>query len=195
MPANQGMISVQVLGIPQAIANFERLKFAVQNRVNRKSCRAGIAPMRSRARASSLFRDRTGLLRRSLFVIDKTERSTGGSKALLMPRRGVEGTYRGKKVVPKNYAHVVEMGHRTAVHPGTLRTTTDWVLVRKGKTIFQIGRGKMLGIQHPRKPFVEARPFMNRAFNLSVFSSINLFEKKFELEVMREVAVFGNLRP
>lgn len=105
-------ININIHGATQTAMTFARLRGGIQRRVLRRSVTSGAAPIRRAAKATSRFQDRTGLLRRSLVVKTKTYSSDGRVVAVIGSNRSVQGTHKGKKIVPANYAHLVELGHR-----------------------------------------------------------------------------------
>ena len=124
MPIN---IVTQITGVSSVIANFNNMKRGARGVVTRKAVRAGNAPQRTAVKSTSLFTDRTGLLRRAAFVTVKTKRSgvtvgkVGAKTSLTGQRTSVSrwnaatGTVgvRSITVRPARYVHLVEDGHAT----------------------------------------------------------------------------------
>ncbi len=159
-------ISTKLSGVSSSIGAFEEMKNGVRNRVVRKSVYAGTVPMNRAAKVNKRYRDRTGLLRKSMGRKVKTYRNSGITIGVIGPRRGFARTVnqlgawsaalgrrsiRQVKINPANYAHLVEHGH---------------------------------GGPAPAPP----KNFLQASFNSSRSDSQEKFTSKFNVEVLSEAA-------
>lgn len=102
---------VKVLGDKQLIKNLEMLPERMKKRVMKPAMRKGAAVIAKRAKKK--VKSRSGLLKRS---IKAKATKNGNGRTYVDP--SVSGEYRGKRVVPTKYAHLVEFGTSTsAAHP------------------------------------------------------------------------------
>lgn len=167
-------ISIDVQGVRQAIDNFDSLKRGVRNKVLRRANQASAKPAKDSAKKTASFTDRSGLLRRSLIAKTRTYRNTGAAVTVIGADRNVTGYYRGRRRVPANYAHLVELGHK---FPGQgLRRQLRLRTNQQGQAPQTTGG------------MVAGRPFLAPALESNVSSALAIFEAKFKQGVDSEVA-------
>lgn len=80
----------------------------VQRKVLRSAVSAAGTPVLKSAR--SKVKKRTGLLKKSLGKVIRTNKKTQSVAAIIGPRKGVSGEHNGKVQKPSRYAHLVEKG-------------------------------------------------------------------------------------
>ena len=101
----------QIIGDKQLLANLNALAPKVKKRIMKPAMRKGGQVIAKRAKLK--VKKRSGLLRKS---IKAKSTKNGNGRIFVDPK--VEGEYKGKKVKPSKYAHLVEFGTRTAkAHP------------------------------------------------------------------------------
>jgi len=174
-------IKIDVQGIAPLVGKFDMLKNGVRRRILRRANVAAARPVRATARKTAAFIDRSGLLRQSLTLRTKTY-GTGIIASVIGSDRNVRGVYRGKKRVPANYAHLVELGHRIAVgrRGGSVR---DTVLLRRGKKFLQPGQTMAVNAGQ-----VQGRPFVGPALQVNVSGSLAKFSETFRRNVELEAS-------
>lgn len=162
---NTIFVKMNMDGARQCVQSFEDLKNGIKNRVIRKSVSTSVVPQNKAAKRTRRFRDRTGVLRKSLGTRVKTYRQSGVSIGLVGSRKGFAKTvirtggrlnplksYRTQLVInPRKYIHLVELGHR----------------VRGGR-------------------YVAGRDFLKMAFLQSKQEVLSRFNSKFTAEAGRE---------
>ena len=132
---NTIFVKMNMDGARQCVQSFEDLKNGIKNRVIRKSVSTSVVPQNKAAKRTRRFRNRTGVLRKSLGTRVKTYRQSGVSIGLVGSRKGFAKTvirtggrlgaydpgvgyrpvkwYRTQLVInPRKYIHLVELGHR-----------------------------------------------------------------------------------
>lgn len=106
---------VRIDGLKDTLRALDDLGGKLRGRVLRKALQASQKPLVQAARARVPVRTRT--LRKSLGAKVKIYRE-GHGVAVTGPRVSIVGEYRGRKVRPAKYAHLVEHGTvRAAAHP------------------------------------------------------------------------------
>jgi len=166
-------VSIQIQGIEQAVRKLQNVKNGVRRRVLRRANVAATRPIRATAKKTSVFIDRSGLLRRSLVLKTKTYQS-GVVVSVVGADRNVQGTWRGRRRVPANYLHLVESGHRIAVSARTGASMADNVLLRRGKRFLRSGQTEAViaGMVRPRR-------FIGPAGEQNVSASLAKFRETF----------------
>ena len=97
--------------------------------------------------------------------------------------RDVRGSYRGKKRVPSNYAHLVEGGHRVAVAAIGSASARDFSLVQRNKLFLRFGQQ-----QASVAGMVAPRPFIGPALADTISVSLDAFARVFRSGVETEAA-------
>lgn len=110
MAATTIHVKASVAGVVATVRMFDHLRQAIRNKILRKSVSTGCVPQNKKAKATARFRDRTGMLRKSIGIKVRTYRKTASSIGVVGPRYGYTTTYRGKRVDPTKYSHIVEGG-------------------------------------------------------------------------------------
>jgi hypothetical protein len=175
-------IKIETQGVADCVGRFDDLKNGVKRRILRRANVASARPARAKAKKTSAFVDRSGLLRQSL--VTRTKTYPGGNVASVIgPARDVRGSYRGRSRVPANYAHLVEGGHRVAVAAIGSASARDFVLVRRGKKFLRFGQQ-----QAAVAGMVSPRPFMGPALADTVSVSLDAFARVFRNGVETEAA-------
>lgn len=151
-------------GLANAAARVEQKILPVAARAA-----ANVQAKLARTKAKQAFRDRTGLLRKSIRVFTGIK-VKGAVTMLVSAKKNVVGTYRGKTVRPVKYLHLVELGHEIAIGP-TGRSQRGFVLQHKVRGVFYGTPGTSGG-------FVVARPFLSVAYRLSESAAQNAFTQK-----------------
>lgn len=100
-------LNAQIIGDKQLLKNLLALPPKLQKRVMKPAFRKGAAVISKRAKRK--VKKRSGLLRKSIKA-NVTKNVNG--RIFVDPK--VEGEYKGKKVKPSKYAHLVEFGTQTA---------------------------------------------------------------------------------
>ncbi|HEV2294091.1 MAG TPA: HK97-gp10 family putative phage morphogenesis protein [Tepidisphaeraceae bacterium] len=95
-------------GDKQLAKLFNTLGERVQRRVLRSAVNAAGTPVLKAARRNAA--KESGTLKKALGKKVKTSKDKKAVTAIIGPRRGVTGTYRGKVRKPSRYAHLVEKG-------------------------------------------------------------------------------------
>lgn len=166
--------AVKVEGAKRLVDTFEILKGAVQRRIVRRCVTSAVRPVRQQAKRTTQFKNRTGLLRKSLSIKTRTYKNTGSVVAVVGADRSVQGTYKGKKVVPANYAHLVELGHRTAVSKLSGRSEMDHVLRRRNRP------RQILKQEARESTVVKPRPFLANALVIASTEAKDAFARVFQ---------------
>jgi hypothetical protein len=174
-------LKIDVQGIQPLIGKLDMLTNSVRRRILRRANVSAARPVRSTARKTAAFVDRSGLLRQALILRTKTY-GTGIIASVIGVDRNARGIYRGKKRVPANYGHLVELGHRIAVgrRGGSVR---DAVLLQRGKKFLQPGQTQAVNAGQ-----VQGRPFVGPALQVNVSGSIAKFAQTFRRNVELEAS-------
>jgi len=128
---NYDFLAIDLRGVPQLLAKFDRLTPAVQRSVLRGAVETGAKPLVAAIKAGAKQRRRTGQLATSIGVKVSATRS-GWLTARIGPRQGFKvatvqrsrgsgrrkarrtdalGSERKSYIDPVRYAHLVEFGH------------------------------------------------------------------------------------
>ncbi len=182
--------SSTLTGVESAVASFAGLRQSVKNRVVRRSVTAGTRPAVKAVKAELSGRlNDTGTLRKNIGSKVVTY-SSGVVSGIVGPKAldtSVVAWSKSKRTFvrrnPKNYAHLLELGHRVAVHAKKGFSVKDHVLLRRNGR--QIGLGKSFA---STSGFVYVRPFMAPAFHKSKFAQLAQFQKFATQGIMQEVA-------
>ena len=104
-------IYAEIIGDKQLIANLNALAPKIKKKIMKPAMRKGAAAIAKRAKRK--VKKRSGMLQKSI----KAKATKNGNGQVYVDMKAA-GEYKGKRVVPKNYAHLVEFGTRTsAAHP------------------------------------------------------------------------------
>lgn len=130
--AKPQLLNLHIEGTEELQKKLDKLESKIAKKIIRKAVGKGLTPIRKAARGMVAGRRRTGMLHRSLATRVKVYRSgavwggvgTDVQKSAEFPRYG--------KVVPSNYAHLVELGTK----PHSLKTRVDTKMIRRGMGIF-----------------------------------------------------------
>lgn len=172
-----------VVDASSATAALDALPRGAVRRAVIGSVREATRPMLRSAKdyAKKAFRDRTGLLRRSL-SLKRAKRTGDAIKFYVGPNRKTVGMRKGKKVWPVKYAHLVELGHRIA-------TGGRGQLSKKGVTLAHKRTGRQYGKQQAfYAGDVAPRPFLTPAFEENKGAAQRRFAIEFQRMLPREVA-------
>lgn len=140
-------------------------------KVERKGVRAAVTAMTTpiaRAAKAKAPRVYTGLLKKAIGKKTKAGRSKGSAVGLVGARRSVEGAYKGKRWVPANYIHLVELG-----------TKPHGIPTKDGGTV-----------QHPGSP---AKPFLEPAYEEQKSAAERAGAEKLKQVVEAEAKKLGKL--
>jgi hypothetical protein len=91
--------------------------------------------------------------------------------------------YKGKKRVPAEYAHLVELGHRIAVSSRTRASMRDVVLLRRNKKFLRPGKTMAVNAG-----YVQGRPFMGPSLVKKTSDSLAKFAQTFRRNLEREAS-------
>lgn len=125
---------------------FDRLVARTGQKVTKQAVRAATQPLLVDMRASAPYR--SGTLRKSVKKVVRGYRKNGIVVGLVGVSRGISGTHNGKRVVPANYAHLVEFGRKKV-------TAKNAKVLSSGAIVF----GRTAKAAEP-KPFI--RPAYDR---------------------------------
>lgn len=104
-------IYAEIIGDKQLIANLNALAPKIKKKIMKPAMRKGAAVIAKRAKRK--VKKRSGMLQKSI----KAKATKNGNGRVYVDMK-VAGEYKGKRVVPKNYAHLVEFGtSNSAAHP------------------------------------------------------------------------------
>lgn len=92
------------------VKEMELLGTRIEQNIMRKAIRAGAKEVAPTVSSKASAHVRSGWLVKSIWTKIST-RVKGVVAAIIGARRGVEGEYKGEKVVPAKYAYLVEGGH------------------------------------------------------------------------------------
>lgn len=161
-------------GAEQVMRRFARIENATRKKIVRTAVREGLRPQLARAKATTLFKDRTRRLRRSLGISVRKGRQREQILGRVLTRKG------GRHGIP------LEFGHRIAVNQRTMLPERGYVLRRRD------GRPKRADQSYGVSfGFVEPRPFLQEAFRATVSVAERRFTERFVSDVYREAAANG----
>lgn len=104
-------ISVKVIQNRQLLANLNAIPEKMKKKIMKPAMKKGASVIAKRAKKK--VKRRSGMLQRAIRY-DATKEGDG----IAYVSTKLEGTYKGKRVKPRRYAHLVEKGtKRSAAHP------------------------------------------------------------------------------
>ena len=105
-------VSFKFEGVDKLIKKLERLPGATQRRVIRPAVSLAATPIVSAAKRHlpGKGKNASGTLRKSIGKRVHTGKRTGTVTAFIGVRKGIVGTFNGRKRNPRLYAHLVEFG-------------------------------------------------------------------------------------
>lgn len=166
-------VSAKLDGVDRIMRRFENLKRQTQRSIVRKATRSGLAPMRTAARGTSKFQDRTGKLRKSFRLsVMNSKRDRGAILGRVLAGR------RGSGVA---YATPLEYGHRIAVDPSTRAAAKHFVFFTNPN-----GTARKVKPIHKRAADggrVAPRWYMRTAFEQSTTAAAARFREKALAEI------------
>lgn len=167
--------SASLKGYEGVVRRFRKLEAGVAGPILRKATRAGVDQQARTAKRTTEFRNRTGLLRRSIGTSVRARQ-----KGQIVSGRVLVRTRFGAR-----YANPLEYGHRIAVNKQTGRAQKNYVLFER-----RDGKPRKVRAEHKRavvNGYVAPRPFMRRAFEQSTSQATDAFTRKFTSGVAAEV--------
>lgn len=163
-------------GVKELRRCFRELPDAVIAKGLKSAVGAAIQPILKSAKEKASELDQSGTLSRSLGKKVKLY-SSGTAVGLVGARKGVVGSFHGKRRVPANYLHLVDRGTRAHAipHKGFGRTASG---VKQAV-------GRVLG-RSEAHPGAKAHPFIEDAFSQEVGNAQGILEKKLGDSIERE---------
>jgi hypothetical protein len=175
-------LKIDVQDVQPLVWKFDQLKGVVRRKILRRANVSSARPPLAEARKTSMFVDRSGLLRKALGLSTKTY-SSGIIVSVIGVNRNIRGIYKGKKRVPAEYAHLVELGHRIAVSSRTRASMRDVVLLRRNKKFLRAGQTMAVNAG-----YVQGRPFMGPSLVKQTSDSLAKFAQTFRRNLEREAS-------
>jgi len=178
-------LKIDVQDVQPLVWKFDQLKGVVRRKILRRANVSSARPTLAEARKTSMFVDRSGLLRKALGLSTKTY-SSGIIVSVIGVNRNIRGIYKGKKRVPAEYAHLVELGHRIAVSARTGASMRDVVLPRRNRSLIKwLKPGQTRAVD---AGYVQGRPFMGPGLVRQTSNSLAKFAQTFRRNVEREAS-------
>ena len=147
------MFEIEVLGDKELVRKLDRLAGAALRKLARPAVARAIVPVNKAAKRNAKQYQETGTLWRSIGRKIKTYGKWDVVWAGVGPRKGFEGVGPdGRRRVPANYAHLVELGH-VIVGKGQKKKRGSWARSRQVKKLMAAGQ------------VVPARPFLKPALD------------------------------
>lgn len=177
------MANAAVMSMQFDLAPFERDLKRLEDpdlalKIAHDAVKKGLKPMVGMAKR--LVRRQSGLLAQSITAVVRKYKSSGVVVGLVGPDVTTEGEYKGRRRVPRFYAHLVEFGAREhAIGQGSkLERRTR----RRGQAAV-IGPGQQTGRKHPG---ARRNPFLRPAFDATKTQVKNLFASEIATAIKRE---------
>jgi hypothetical protein len=173
-------ITADLRGVEATQRKFSALSRSVRKDVARKSVRAGLKQQLRAAKSSTILRDKSGNLRKSLTTSVRTKR--GGDEVI-----GAVRARKPRKAKSQFYwtGLPLEFGHRIAVSRIGGASKKNYVLDRVGQDRRKRRSNQSVAVS---AGFVEPRPFMRRSFLASMEAARAAFTSEFTRSVSNEVA-------
>jgi len=125
MSKNTSSVGIEFKGLKELNRAIQRLPEELQKRAYRSVITTGARVIASHAR-KNISTERTGLLKKSIGVKAIVSKgANSGALAIIGPKRRVQGEYKGKRVIPANYSHLVEYGTSHSAAKPFIRPAID----------------------------------------------------------------------
>ena len=167
----------------QVVRVLNELPTNVENQIVRPASSKAYKPIVQAAKAILGSRRRTGLLRKSIGLVQRTRRGT--VYTIVGPRTGFKDPETGEN--PVNIAHLVELG--TKPHEIAPRQQSGVLAVKSpgGPTSYVSG-----AVQHPG---AEAKPFIRPAWDAQRGQIMPTLEREMAAKIMQKAAKYANRAP
>ena len=125
MSKNTSSVGIEFKGLKELNRAIQRLPEELQKRAYRSVITTGARVIARHAR-KNISTERTGLLKKSIGVKAIVFKgANSGALAIIGPKRRVQGEYKGKRVIPANYSHLVEYGTSHSAAKPFIRPAID----------------------------------------------------------------------
>ena len=125
MSKNTSSAGIEFKGMKELNRAIQRLPEELQKRAYRSVITTGARVIARHAR-KNISTERTGLLKKSIGVKSIVFKgANSGALAIIGPKRSVQGEYKGKRVIPANYSHLVEYGTSHSAAKPFIRPAID----------------------------------------------------------------------